>query len=160
MWNKWIIVYGLRQIVENVQEGIAVGRSFAMFKNYHIDGNKEMIAFGMMNIAGSCTSCYLTTGIKFNILNFPNSIDCLTVLFLLMVFVVSTWNSRAIFAVSCELQCRMQDSSVEHCYVNGSDDHIAFLNAIVPLHSPCGFIRNHNGCDARSHWLRSSHPSI
>lgn len=61
-----------------------------MFKNYHIDGNKEMIAFGMMNIAGSCTSCYLTTGIKFNILNFPNSIDCLTVLFLLMVFVVST----------------------------------------------------------------------
>ncbi|KAK9287974.1 hypothetical protein L1049_016419 [Liquidambar formosana] len=43
-------------------EGIAVGRSFSMFKNYHIDGNKEMIAFGMMNIAGSCTSCYLTSG--------------------------------------------------------------------------------------------------
>lgn len=44
------------------QEGIAVGRSFAMFKNYHIDGNKEMIAFGTMNIVGSLTSCYLTTG--------------------------------------------------------------------------------------------------
>ncbi|KAL8142552.1 hypothetical protein V2J09_015584 [Rumex salicifolius] len=43
-------------------EGIAAGRSFAMLKNYHIDGNKEMIAFGMMNILGSCTSCYLTTG--------------------------------------------------------------------------------------------------
>ncbi|KAG6432277.1 hypothetical protein SASPL_103852 [Salvia splendens] len=43
-------------------EGIAVGRSFAAFKSYHIDGNKEMIAIGMMNIAGSCTSCYLTTG--------------------------------------------------------------------------------------------------
>ncbi|KAK9984256.1 hypothetical protein SO802_033781 [Lithocarpus litseifolius] len=43
-------------------EGIAVGRSFAMFKNYHIDGNKEMITFGMMNIVGSCTSGYLTTG--------------------------------------------------------------------------------------------------
>ncbi|XP_075113394.1 sulfate transporter 3.1 isoform X2 [Nicotiana tabacum] len=43
-------------------EGIAVGRSFAIVENYHIDGNKEMIAFGMMNIAGSCTSCYLTTG--------------------------------------------------------------------------------------------------
>ncbi|KAG2722274.1 hypothetical protein I3760_02G121700 [Carya illinoinensis] len=43
-------------------EGVAVGRSFAIFKNYHIDGNKEMIAFGMMNIAGSCTSCYLTAG--------------------------------------------------------------------------------------------------
>ncbi|CAA7397198.1 unnamed protein product [Spirodela intermedia] len=43
-------------------EGIAVGRSFAMFKNDQIDGNKEMVAFGMMNIAGSMTSCYLTTG--------------------------------------------------------------------------------------------------
>ncbi|GAB4843337.1 Sulfate transporter 3.1 [Ancistrocladus abbreviatus] len=45
-----------------VAEGVAVGRSFAMFKNYHIDGNKEMIAFGIMNIAGSFTSCYLTSG--------------------------------------------------------------------------------------------------
>ncbi|XP_057742554.1 sulfate transporter 3.1-like [Arachis stenosperma] len=43
-------------------EGIAVGRSFAMFKNYHIDGNKEMIAIGTMNVLGSFTSCYLTTG--------------------------------------------------------------------------------------------------
>ncbi|XP_042450975.1 sulfate transporter 3.1-like [Zingiber officinale] len=43
-------------------EGIAVGRSFAMFKNYHIDGNKEMVAFGTMNMVGSLTSCYLTTG--------------------------------------------------------------------------------------------------
>ncbi|CAI9107775.1 OLC1v1007216C3 [Oldenlandia corymbosa var. corymbosa] len=43
-------------------EGIAVGRSFAMFKNYHIDGNKEMIAIGTMNIIGSFTYCYLTTG--------------------------------------------------------------------------------------------------
>ncbi|KAH0855885.1 hypothetical protein HID58_084146 [Brassica napus] len=41
---------------------IAVGRSFAMYKNYNIDGNKEMIAFGMMNIFGSFSSCYLTTG--------------------------------------------------------------------------------------------------
>ncbi|KAK9013478.1 hypothetical protein V6N11_041485 [Hibiscus sabdariffa] len=43
-------------------EGIAVGRSFAMFKHYNIDGNKEMIAIGSMNIVGSCFSCYLTTG--------------------------------------------------------------------------------------------------
>ncbi|PUZ42735.1 hypothetical protein GQ55_9G606200 [Panicum hallii var. hallii] len=43
-------------------EGIAVGRSFAMFKNYNIDGNKEMIAIGTMNVVGSFTSCYLTTG--------------------------------------------------------------------------------------------------
>ncbi|CAL4920877.1 unnamed protein product [Urochloa decumbens] len=43
-------------------EGIAVGRSFAMYKNYNIDGNKEMIAIGTMNVVGSLTSCYLTTG--------------------------------------------------------------------------------------------------
>lgn len=45
-----------------LQEGIAAGRSFAFFKNYNIDGNKEMIAFGLMNLAGSVTSCFLTTG--------------------------------------------------------------------------------------------------
>ncbi|OUZ99901.1 STAS domain [Macleaya cordata] len=43
-------------------EGIAIGRSFATMKNDQIDGNKEMIAFGTMNIVGSFTSCYLTTG--------------------------------------------------------------------------------------------------
>ncbi|XP_022959986.1 sulfate transporter 3.1-like [Cucurbita moschata] len=43
-------------------EGIAVGRSFAMFKHYNIDGNKEMVAIGTMNMVGSCFSCYLTTG--------------------------------------------------------------------------------------------------
>ncbi|KAL4653903.1 hypothetical protein ACB092_01G339700 [Castanea dentata] len=43
-------------------EGIAIGRSFAILKNEQIDGNKEMIAFGFMNIVGSFTSCYLTTG--------------------------------------------------------------------------------------------------
>ncbi|KAJ6998444.1 sulfate transporter 3.1-like [Populus alba x Populus x berolinensis] len=58
-----ILVYLTHAEKHGVQvEGIAVGRSFAMFKNYHIDGNKEMIAFGTMNIVGSCTSCYLTTG--------------------------------------------------------------------------------------------------
>lgn len=43
-------------------EGIAVGRSLALATGDQIDGNKEMIAFGMMNIVGSFTSCYLTTG--------------------------------------------------------------------------------------------------
>ncbi|KAG5063124.1 hypothetical protein JHK85_004307 [Glycine max] len=46
----------------SLAEGIAVGRSFAMYKNYNIDGNKEMIAIGTMNVVGSFTSCYLTTG--------------------------------------------------------------------------------------------------
>ncbi|KAL9240820.1 hypothetical protein vseg_014997 [Gypsophila vaccaria] len=54
---------GAISAIISLAEGVAVGRSFALFKNYHIDGNKEMLAFGLMNIVGSCTSCYLTSGI-------------------------------------------------------------------------------------------------
>ncbi|KAH7572310.1 hypothetical protein JRO89_XS04G0236800 [Xanthoceras sorbifolium] len=43
-------------------EGMAIARSFAIIKNEQIDGSKEMVAFGFMNILGSFTSCYLTTG--------------------------------------------------------------------------------------------------
>ncbi|CAI0422658.1 unnamed protein product [Linum tenue] len=46
----------------SLTEGIAVGRTFAAMKNYQVDGNKEMMAIGLMNIAGSCSSCYVTTG--------------------------------------------------------------------------------------------------
>ncbi|KAM7256528.1 hypothetical protein ACFE04_012269 [Oxalis oulophora] len=53
---------GIITAIVSFAEGIAAGRSFAMLKNYHIDGNKEMIAFGMMNIVGSFTSCYIITG--------------------------------------------------------------------------------------------------
>lgn len=43
-------------------EAIAVGRSFASIKGYHLDGNKEMVAMGFMNVIGSLTSCYVATG--------------------------------------------------------------------------------------------------
>ncbi|KAL9272695.1 hypothetical protein AKJ16_DCAP19737 [Drosera capensis] len=46
----------------SLTEGIAVGRTFAALDNYQVDGNKEMLAIGLMNMAGSCTSCYVTTG--------------------------------------------------------------------------------------------------
>ncbi|CAA2994658.1 probable sulfate transporter [Olea europaea subsp. europaea] len=46
----------------SLTEGIAVGRTFATLKNYQVDGNKEMMAIGLMNMAGSCSSCYVTTG--------------------------------------------------------------------------------------------------
>ncbi|EFH59229.1 SULTR3_4 [Arabidopsis lyrata subsp. lyrata] len=46
----------------SLTEGIAVGRTFASLKNYQVNGNKEMMAIGFMNMAGSCTSCYVTTG--------------------------------------------------------------------------------------------------
>nr|XP_043614762.1 low affinity sulfate transporter 3-like isoform X1 [Erigeron canadensis] len=45
-----------------IQEAVAVGRSFATIKGYNMDGNKEMIAMGFMNIAGSMSSCYVATG--------------------------------------------------------------------------------------------------
>jgi len=31
-------------------------------KDYSLDGNKEMMAMGAMNIIGSLTSCYVATG--------------------------------------------------------------------------------------------------
>ncbi|XP_020103871.1 sulfate transporter 1.2-like [Ananas comosus] len=43
-------------------EAIAIGRTFAAMKDYQIDGNKEMVALGTMNIIGSLTSCYIATG--------------------------------------------------------------------------------------------------
>ncbi|KAJ4953191.1 hypothetical protein NE237_030023 [Protea cynaroides] len=43
-------------------ESIAIGRTFASVKGYHLDGNREMLALGLTNIAGSMTSCYVATG--------------------------------------------------------------------------------------------------
>ncbi|KAK6156897.1 hypothetical protein DH2020_011145 [Rehmannia glutinosa] len=43
-------------------EAVAIGRTFAAMKDYHLDGNKEMVALGTMNIVGSMTSCYVATG--------------------------------------------------------------------------------------------------
>ncbi|GMP34801.1 hypothetical protein CsSME_00007524 [Camellia sinensis var. sinensis] len=46
----------------SLTEGITVGRTFAALKNYQVDGNKEMTAIGLMNMAGSCSSCFVTSG--------------------------------------------------------------------------------------------------
>jgi hypothetical protein len=46
------------------QEAIAIGRTFAAMKDYQLDGNKEMVALGTMNVVGSMTSCYVATGEK------------------------------------------------------------------------------------------------
>lgn len=53
---------GLVSGILSLTEGIAVARTFATLNNYQIDGNKEMMAIGFMNMAGSCASCYITTG--------------------------------------------------------------------------------------------------
>lgn len=51
-----------------LQEAIAVGRSFAGIKGYRLDGNKEMVAIGVVNVLGSFTSCYAATGNSLTIL--------------------------------------------------------------------------------------------
>ncbi|XP_021723677.1 probable sulfate transporter 3.4 [Chenopodium quinoa] len=53
---------GLITGILSLTEGIAVGRTFASLENYQVDGNKEMMAIGIMNVVGSCSSCYVTTG--------------------------------------------------------------------------------------------------
>ena len=50
--------------MDRVQEAVAIGRTFAAMKDYQLDGNKEMVALGAMNIVGSMTSCYIATGLK------------------------------------------------------------------------------------------------
>ncbi|XP_027359356.1 probable sulfate transporter 3.5 [Abrus precatorius] len=57
-----VVRAGLITGVLSLAEGIAIGRSFAVTDNTPHDGNKEMIAFGLMNLCGSFTSCYLTSG--------------------------------------------------------------------------------------------------
>ncbi|KAK9276499.1 hypothetical protein L1049_006033 [Liquidambar formosana] len=57
-----VIKTGLVTGIISLTEGIAVGRTFAALKNYKVDGNKEMMAIGLMNMVGSSTSCYVTTG--------------------------------------------------------------------------------------------------
>ncbi|CAI0431879.1 unnamed protein product [Linum tenue] len=57
-----VIKTGLVTGIISLTEGIAVGRTFAALKSYRVDGNKEMMAIGIMNIIGSSTSCYVTTG--------------------------------------------------------------------------------------------------
>ncbi|CAL5395291.1 unnamed protein product [Camellia sinensis] len=60
---------GLIVSVVALTEAIAFGRSFASIKGYHLDGNKEMLAMGFMNIAGSLTSCYAATDKKCNMVS-------------------------------------------------------------------------------------------
>ncbi|WOH10750.1 hypothetical protein DCAR_0730220 [Daucus carota subsp. sativus] len=57
-----VVNTGIVTGILSLTEGIAVGRTFASLKNYQVDGNQEMMAIGFMNMAGSCSSCYVTTG--------------------------------------------------------------------------------------------------
>ncbi|KAF8389373.1 hypothetical protein HHK36_026068 [Tetracentron sinense] len=43
-------------------EAVAIGKTFASMKDYQVDGNKELVALGAMNVIGSMASCYVATG--------------------------------------------------------------------------------------------------
>ncbi|KAJ0026449.1 hypothetical protein Pint_08294 [Pistacia integerrima] len=86
---------GLISAIIALTEAVAVGRSFASIKGYHLDGNKEMVAMGFMNLAGSLTSCYVATGsFSRTAVNFSagcqtvvsNIVMAITVLFSLILF--------------------------------------------------------------------------
>ncbi|RRT72320.1 hypothetical protein B296_00027615 [Ensete ventricosum] len=130
-------------------EGIAVGRSFAMFKNYHIDGNKEMIAFGTMNIAGSLTSCYLTTGVFLCMHS-----SSLASYYCFRSCDPNALYDRAVLEVGGELQRRLQDGGLQRGDGGGGDAHFAVLDALVPLHSSGGALRHHHICHRRPYRLR------
>lgn len=53
---------GLVAAMVALTEAVAIGRTFAAMKDYQLDGNKEMVALGTMNVIGSMTSCYVATG--------------------------------------------------------------------------------------------------
>ncbi|KAJ1412853.1 sulfate anion transporter, conserved site [Sesbania bispinosa] len=57
-----LVKIGLIAAAVALTESVAVGRSFASMKGYHLNGNKEMVSLGFMNIIGSLTSCYVATG--------------------------------------------------------------------------------------------------
>uniref|UniRef100_A0A8R7Q3U2 SLC26A/SulP transporter domain-containing protein n=1 Tax=Triticum urartu TaxID=4572 RepID=A0A8R7Q3U2_TRIUA len=48
-------------VVIVLKEAIAVEHSFAVIIGHKPDGNKEMIALGFSNVAGSLSSCYVAT---------------------------------------------------------------------------------------------------
>lgn len=102
------------------QEGIAVGRTFAALKGYKVDGNKEMMAIGLMNIVGSSTSCYVTTG-SVRIRTLPSLLFLYTYValtaFLILLLVLNQEFLtgfgiffRCFLSVGGESQCRSKNS--------------------------------------------------
>lgn len=130
-----------------------------MFKHYNIDGNKEMVAIGTMNMVGSCFSCYLTTGKhkhKHKQKRKPTSISQSIQLPLLR----NSISRRPIFAIGRELQCRMQNGGFEHRNGDCSDVDAAVLDSPVPLHSSRGAFFHHHFGHAWPHRLRGRHSLV
>ncbi|KAJ4951851.1 hypothetical protein NE237_028683 [Protea cynaroides] len=54
--------FGFISAIIALMEAMAISQSFATTRGYHLDGSKEMVAMGIMNIVGSLSSCYIATG--------------------------------------------------------------------------------------------------
>ncbi|CAI6006010.1 unnamed protein product [Closterium sp. NIES-64] len=57
-----VATVGFIACLVSLAESVGIARTFASLYGYHLDGNKEMVAFGSMNLVGSFTSCYVATG--------------------------------------------------------------------------------------------------
>lgn len=82
-------------------------------KDYQIDGNREMVALGTMNIIGSMSSCYVATGLLCSFLGFSKlfyiiMLHVITSLF--VVVVVAGSFSRS--AVNCMAGCKTAVSNI------------------------------------------------
>jgi hypothetical protein len=132
-----------------------VGRSFAILKDYNIDGNKEMIAIGTMNIIGSFTSCYLTTGTCLLPQSDPGRISrLLAVPNYIERFI------RSVFSIRRERQRRLQDGHVKRDHVGDGDDHAAVPDPAVLLHPAGGALGDHPVGVAGPDRLPGRHPPV
>lgn len=59
----WVIKIGLVCGFVVFIEGFVIGCIFVILCDYCVDGNKEMILFGFMNICGLFFFCYVIIGI-------------------------------------------------------------------------------------------------
>ncbi|CAI7772922.1 unnamed protein product, partial [Closterium sp. NIES-53] len=57
-----VATVGFIACLVSLAESVGIARTFASLYGYHLDGNKEMVAFGSMNLVGSFTSCYVAAG--------------------------------------------------------------------------------------------------
>ncbi|CAI5515733.1 unnamed protein product [Closterium sp. Naga37s-1] len=57
-----VAAVGFITCLVSLAESVGIARTFASLYGYHLDGNKEMVAFGSMNLVGSFTSCYVAAG--------------------------------------------------------------------------------------------------
>lgn len=127
-----------------MQEAVAVGRSFAAAKGYQLDGNKEMVAMGFMNIAGSCSSCYVATGGCFSIVNSLILHDRSAGTSYIYIPFRLNFDRRVVLEDGSERECGMQDDGFQrgdgdrHSGVVGAADESVVLHANrgARLHHP------------------------